>query len=71
VARSYRATAFEHSNEQQFRPEPPIVSPIGIEPMTYALRGGLEPSSAVHRVTPALLAGLLPPPMSKVIQGCC
>jgi hypothetical protein len=35
--------------------------PIGIEPVTYALRGGLEPSSAVHRVTPALFTGLLGP----------
>jgi hypothetical protein len=31
--------------------------PIGIEPMTYALREGLKPSSAVHRVTPVLLIG--------------
>jgi hypothetical protein len=28
-------------------------------------------SSAVHRVTPALLAGLLIPLMSKTIQSCC
>ncbi len=29
--------------------------PIGIEPMTYALRGGLEASTAVQMVTAALL----------------
>jgi hypothetical protein len=35
--------------------------------MTYALRGGLQASgSAVHRVTPALLNGLLGPLVSKV-----
>ena len=45
--------------------------PIGIEPMTYALRGGLEPSSHVHQVTPALLTALLSPLASKVIQDCC
>ena len=38
--------------------------------MTYALRGGLQASIAVHRVTPALLNGLLGPLVSKVIQGC-
>ena len=30
-----------------------VEPPIGIEPMTYALRGGLEPSSDVHQITPA------------------
>jgi hypothetical protein len=45
--------------------------PIGIEPMTYALRGGLESSAAVHRVTSAVLARLLVPPVSEVIQDCC
>jgi hypothetical protein len=45
--------------------------PIGIEPMTYALRGVLSPSSAVRRVTPPLLTRLLVPRTSKVIQGCC
>jgi hypothetical protein len=44
---------------------------IGIEPMTYALRGGLGSSTAVQRVTPPLLAGLLVPLMSMVIQSCC
>ena len=39
---------------------------FGIEPMTYALREGLEASSAVHRVTPALHTGLLSPLASKV-----
>ena len=36
--------------------------PIGIEPMTYALRGGFRPSTTVQWVTPALLARLLVPP---------
>jgi hypothetical protein len=45
--------------------------PIGIEPMTYALRGGLEPSTAVQTVTPALLARLLSPPASVAVQGRC
>jgi len=44
--------------------------PIGIEPMTYALREGLEASSAVRRITPALLARLLGPVESTVIQDC-
>ena len=45
--------------------------PIGIEPMTYALRGGLEPSTAVQAVTSALLACLLNPLVSGVVQGRC
>src|SRR5262249_16258100 len=45
--------------------------PIGIEPMTYALRGGFRPSTTVQWVTPALLARLLVPPTSKLIQTCC
>ncbi len=45
--------------------------PIGIEPMTYALRGGLEPSTAVQAVTSALLAWLLSPPVSVPVQGRC
>jgi hypothetical protein len=45
--------------------------PIGIEPMTYALREGLEPSTAVQTVTPALLARLLSPPASIMVQGRC
>jgi hypothetical protein len=47
-----------------------VEPPIGIEPMTYALRGGLQASSAVHRVTPVLLTGLLGPSVSTVVQGC-
>jgi hypothetical protein len=38
--------------------------------MTYALRGGFEASSALHRITPAPLTGLLGPIASTVIQGC-
>src|SRR5262249_28916840 len=36
--------------------------------MTYALRGGLEPSTAVQPATPVLLARLLNPPASVVFQ---
>jgi len=50
-----------------FRVEPPI----GIEPMTYALRGGSNPSATVHRITPTPLIGPLVPPESMAIQGCC
>jgi hypothetical protein len=39
--------------------------------MTYALRGGFEPSSAVRVVTSILLIMFLVPSVSKVIQGCC
>ena len=46
-----------------------VEPPIGIEPMTYALRGGLEPFTAVQAVTTALLAWLLIPPASLVVQG--
>jgi hypothetical protein len=45
--------------------------PIGIEPMTYALRGGLGSSTAVQAVTSALLAWLLSPPVSVMVQGRC
>jgi len=45
--------------------------PIGIEPMTYALREGLEPSSAVQRITPTLIARLRLPSASTVVQVCC
>jgi hypothetical protein len=45
--------------------------PIGIEPMTYALRGGLGSSTAVQAVTSALLAWLLSPPVSMMVQGRC
>ena len=48
-----------------------VEPPIGIEPMTYALRGGLEPSTGVQTVTPALLARLLSPPASIVVQVRC
>src|SRR5262249_34716317 len=48
-----------------------VEPPIGIEPMTYALRGGFRPSTTVQWVTPALLARLLVPPTSKVMQSCC
>lgn len=37
--------------------------------MTYPLRGGFGPSSAVHRVPLALLARVLGPPRSTVTQG--
>jgi len=45
--------------------------PIGIEPMTYALREGLQLSTAVQAVTSALLARLLVPHVSGVVQGRC
>jgi hypothetical protein len=48
-----------------------VEPPIGIEPMTYALREELEPSTVVQTVTPALLARLLSPPASTVVQGRC
>jgi hypothetical protein len=48
-----------------------VEPPIGIESMTYALRGGLESSTAVQTVTPALLARLLSPPASVVVQDRC
>jgi hypothetical protein len=48
-----------------------VEPPVGIEPMTYALRGGLHQSTAINRVTSALLAGLMVPPTSKVVHGCC
>jgi hypothetical protein len=37
----------------------------------YVLRGGLEPSTAVQAVTPALLARLLAPHVSGVVQDRC
>ena len=45
--------------------------PIGIEPMTYALRGGLQPSSMVHRLASAPLTRLPSPAGSTVIQHRC
>jgi hypothetical protein len=50
-----------------FRAEPPI----GIELMTYALREGLEPSTAVQAATSALLVRFLSPPVSRMVQGRC
>ena len=44
---------------------------MGIEPMTYALRGGLEPSTGVQVVTSALFDWLLSPPVSVPVQGRC
>ena len=46
-----------------------IEPPIGIEPMTYALRGELESSTAVQAVTSVLLAWLLSPPVSVRSRG--
>jgi hypothetical protein len=48
-----------------------VEPPIGIEPMTYALRGGLGSSTAIQAVTSALLAWLLSPPVSVMVQGRC
>ncbi len=48
-----------------------VEPPIGIEPMTYALRGGLGLSRAVHLMTPRLLARPFIPLASKVIHGRC
>jgi hypothetical protein len=45
--------------------------PIGIEPMTYALRGGLHPSTAVQAATSILLARLIVPQLSGPVQGRC
>jgi hypothetical protein len=36
-----------------------VEPPIGIEPMTYALRGRFRPSSVVHQFTPTLLIDVL------------
>ena len=45
--------------------------PIGIEPMTYALRGGLGVSGNVHGMTSALLFRLLSPAVATPIHPCC
>jgi hypothetical protein len=45
--------------------------PIGIEPMTYALREGREASSAVQAVTIGPLRQLPAPGPSTPIQACC
>jgi hypothetical protein len=45
--------------------------PIGIEPMTYALRGGLKPSTAVQSATPVLLVRLIVPQLSGPVQDRC
>jgi hypothetical protein len=44
--------------------------PIGIEPMTYALRGGFRPSITVHPVTSCLLTESSIPPTSTIVQSC-
>ena len=48
-----------------------VEPPIGIEPMTYALRGGLRSSTAVQAVASVLLVRLLIPLASKMVQGRC
>ena len=45
--------------------------PIGIEPTTYALRGGLTLSRVVRRFTRAQFARLPVPVTSKLVQCCC
>jgi hypothetical protein len=45
--------------------------PIGIEPMTFALRGGREPSTGIQAVTSILLARLLVPQVSGPVRGRC
>ncbi len=45
--------------------------PIGIEPMTYALRGRFDSSTAVRWITPAQHAGVLAPAKSEVVQRRC
>ena len=45
--------------------------PIGIEPMTYALRGGFKASTTVRWITSAQHTGVLAPAKSKVVQGRC
>src|SRR5690348_124569 len=47
----------------------PSEPPIGIEPMTYALRGGFKLSRAVQQVTPSLVAVLPVPLLSMVIRA--
>src|SRR5262249_25575837 len=56
-----------HSDVPRHHREPPA----GIEPMTYALRGRFNPSSVVHRVTPALLTGPLVPHASTIVRERC
>jgi hypothetical protein len=48
-----------------------VEPPIGIEPMTYALRGRFGPPSAVHQFTATLLIDVYVPDTSRTIQGCC
>jgi hypothetical protein len=50
-----------------FRAEPPI----GIEPMTYALRGGLGMSGNVHGMTSTQLLRLLGPAVATSIHPRC
>ena len=46
-----------------------VEPPIGIEPMTYALRGGLRSSTAVHHWHPGLVALLFPAGDSTRVQA--
>jgi hypothetical protein len=46
-----------------------VEPPIGIEPMSYALRGGLLASTVARWIAPALLVGHLVPVGSKIVQG--
>ena len=39
--------------------------------MTYALRGGFKPSTAVRWISSAQYARVLPPAKSEVVQGRC
>jgi hypothetical protein len=48
-----------------------VEPPIGIEPMTYALRGGLGMSGNVHGMTFVLLPRLLSPAVAASIHPCC
>lgn len=45
--------------------------PIGIESMTYALRGVFDPSTVVHQVTPVLPSVLRIPFTSRIIGPDC
>ena len=48
-----------------------IVTQLGTRRRSYALRGGLELSVAVQRVTPSLLTGLPVSLASMLVQGRC
>ena len=45
--------------------------PIGIEPMTYALRGGFKPSTAVQPITSIQHVGVRSPAKSEIVQIRC